>query len=75
MPEREAMVHLGHKSAAIHRAYAKKAKNVTLPLEFYEAQQQNKIVKFYQDDSAKHCLSGGDALPRRVRQKLANKSS
>ena len=46
MPEREAMAHLGHKSAAIHRAYAKKAKNITMPLEFYEEQNQKKILTF-----------------------------
>jgi len=46
MPEREAMAHLGHKSAAIHRAYAKRAKHVTMPLEFYEEQRQKKIVAF-----------------------------
>jgi integrase len=46
MPEREAMAHLGHKSAAIHRAYAKRAKNVTMPLEFYELEHQKKIIKF-----------------------------
>jgi len=40
MPEREAMTHLGHKSPAVHRAYAKKAKTVTLPLEYYEEQRE-----------------------------------
>jgi integrase len=44
MPEREAMAHLGHKSAAIHRAYAKKAKVVTMPLEFYENQRTNRLI-------------------------------
>ena len=46
MPEREAMSHLGHNSTAVHRAYAKKARNVTLPLEFYEERQRNKILEF-----------------------------
>jgi integrase len=44
MPEREAMSHLGHNSLAVHRAYARKAKNVTMPLEFYEQQKRDKIV-------------------------------
>jgi integrase len=48
MPEREAMAHLGHKSAAIHRAYAKRAKNVTMPLEYYEEQAKQRIVQFHQ---------------------------
>ena len=47
MPEREAMAHLGHKSAAIHRAYARRAKNVTMPLEFYEEERAKKIVTFH----------------------------
>jgi integrase len=46
MPEREAMAHLGHKSAAIHRAYAKRARNVTMPLEFYEEEHRRKVVAF-----------------------------
>ena len=46
MPEREAMNHLGHKSKAIHRAYASQAKVVTLPLEHYEMLQANKIIEF-----------------------------
>jgi integrase len=46
MPEREAMNHLGHKSKAIHRAYASQAKVVTLPLEHYEKMQANKIIEF-----------------------------
>lgn len=44
MPEREAMAHLGHKSLAIHRAYARKADGVTMPLEYYEAERSRKIV-------------------------------
>jgi hypothetical protein len=46
MPQREAMNHLGHKSKAIHAAYAGDTKTVTLPLEHYEAQMQRKIVEF-----------------------------
>ena len=46
MPEREAMNHLGHKSKAIHRAYASQAKVVTLPLEHYEQIQASKIIEF-----------------------------
>ena len=46
MPEREAMNHLGHKSKAVHRAYASKAKMVTLPLEHYEKDRARKIVDF-----------------------------
>ncbi|MDD5261323.1 MAG: tyrosine-type recombinase/integrase [Methylacidiphilales bacterium] len=46
MPEREAMAHLGHKSSAIHRAYARKADNVTMPLEFYEDQKSKKVIDF-----------------------------
>ncbi len=46
MPEREAMAHLGHNSNAVHRAYARRARNVTLPLEYYEAKREGKIVEF-----------------------------
>jgi integrase len=46
MSEREAMNHLGHKSKAVHRAYASKAKVVTLPLEHYEKAREDKIVQF-----------------------------
>jgi len=45
MPEREAMAHLGHNSKAIHRAYAKNADVVTLPLEHYETLRAQKIVQ------------------------------
>lgn len=38
MPEREAMAHLGHGSKGVHRAYAKAADRVTMPLEWYEEQ-------------------------------------
>jgi hypothetical protein len=46
MPEREAMNHLGHKSKAVHRAYAARAKVVTLPFEHYERRQMDKIIEF-----------------------------
>ena len=45
MPEREAMSHLGHNSRAVHRAYANKARNVTLPLEFYEQKWKEKVLQ------------------------------
>jgi integrase len=44
MPEREAMAHLGHNSAAIHRYYSKNAHNVTLPLEHYEALRLANVI-------------------------------
>jgi integrase len=46
MPEREAMVHLGHGSKAVHRAYARSAKRVTMPLEYYEEQKLKNLIKF-----------------------------
>ena len=46
MPEREAMNHLGHESRAIHAAYAGGATVATLPLEFYETQKLENVVKF-----------------------------
>ena len=52
MPEREAMNHLGHKSKAIHRAYAAKAKAVTLPLEHYEQAKAEKILAFTQEQAS-----------------------
>jgi integrase len=42
-PERYAQQALGHASAAIHRAYAKKARVEVPPLEDYE-RQQSKVV-------------------------------
>jgi integrase len=51
MPERDAMNHLGHKSKAIHRAYAAKAKAVTLPLEHYEQVKAKKILAFQQEQA------------------------
>ena len=52
MPEREAMNHLGHKSRAIHRAYAANARSVTLPLEHYEQLKAQKILTFQQGQIA-----------------------
>jgi len=52
MPEREAMNHLGHKSRAIHRAYAANARSVTLPLEHYEQLKAEKILTFQQGQLA-----------------------
>lgn len=46
MPEREAMAHLGHRSPAVHRGYAKKARSITMPLEYYQAQKEQKILEF-----------------------------
>jgi len=46
MPEREAMNHLGHKSRAIHAAYAADAHSVTLPLEHYETIKGQKVIQF-----------------------------
>ena len=46
MPEREAMAHLGHGSRAVHRAYARSASRVTLPLEYYEAARDKKLIDF-----------------------------
>ncbi len=46
MPEREAMNHLGHESRAIHAAYAGGAQVAVLPLEFYEAQKEEKVIQF-----------------------------
>ena len=48
MPEREAQAHLGHGSRAIHRAYARNAAIVTLPLEHYETVKAAKLVPFAQ---------------------------
>jgi integrase len=48
MPEREAMNHLGHESRAIHAAYAGGAQVAVMPLEFYEAQREEKVVQFKQ---------------------------
>jgi Phage integrase family len=47
MPEREAMAHLGHGSKAVHRAYARSADRVTMSLEWYEDQANQKVVDFH----------------------------
>ncbi len=60
MPEREAQAHLGHGSKAIHRAYAKKAHVVTLPLEDYEALKSKKLLIFRGAEN----LDGTDAKAR-----------
>ena len=54
MPEREAMNHLGHKSRAVHWAYARDAKSVSLPLEHYEQMKDKKVIDFdsAQDDTS-----------------------
>jgi hypothetical protein len=46
MPEREAQAHLGHGSRAVHRAYARNAEIVTLPLDHYEQQKASKLLAF-----------------------------
>lgn len=46
MPEREAQAHLGHGSRAIHRAYARNAEIVTLPLDHYEKIKAAKLLPF-----------------------------
>lgn len=46
MSEREAMAHLGHGSRAVHRAYARNAERVTLPLEYYESIKDKKLIDF-----------------------------
>jgi integrase len=46
MPEREAMNHLGHESRAIHAAYAGGAQVAVLPLEYYEARKEEKVIEF-----------------------------
>jgi integrase len=48
VPLREAMVHLGHKSRAVHESYAGGAEAAVLPLEFYEAEKARKIIRFEQ---------------------------
>jgi integrase len=57
MPEREAMNHLGHKSRAIHAAYAGGAQAAVMPLEFYEDQKQKKLLQF---------TAAGEELRQRV---------
>jgi integrase len=50
MPEREAQAHLGHGSRAIHRAYARNAEVVTLPLDHYEKIKAAKLLPFTMPD-------------------------
>lgn len=57
MPERDAMNHLGHKSRAIHAAYANSANVTVLPLEFYEEQKRKNIVQFCVDAELHQKLS------------------
>lgn len=45
MPEREAMIYLGHKSKMRHHAYAKNAPVITLPLSYYEKQKVQALRK------------------------------
>ena len=54
MPEREAMAHLGHGSKAVHRAYAKAADRVTMPLEWYEEQTSKKLIDLSAELAKKH---------------------
>ena len=54
MPEREAMAHLGHGSKAVHRAYAKAADRVTMPLEYYEEQASKKLIDLSAELAKKH---------------------
>ena len=51
MPKREAMEWVGHKSHAVHDEYAKDAEVVCLPLEYYEAERERKIVAFKAEPS------------------------
>jgi hypothetical protein len=53
MPEREAQAHLGHGSRAIHRAYARNAETITLPLEHYENIKAAKLIPFRKIEVAK----------------------
>jgi len=38
------MAHLGHGSKAVHRAYARLADRVTMPLEWYEEQKCKNLI-------------------------------
>ena len=51
MPEREAMAHLGHGSKAVHRAYARAADRVTMPLEWYEGERARKLIDLQTETS------------------------
>jgi integrase len=52
MPEREAMSHLGHNSAPVHRYYSRNAQIVTLPIEHYEALRAEKMLEFKPTDAS-----------------------
>lgn len=65
MPEREAQAHLGHGSRAVHRAYARNADIVTLPLDHYEKLKAAKLVPFTRASERKR--TGGRCLIRRHR--------
>jgi len=54
MPEREAQAHLGHGSRAVHRAYARNAEIVTLPLEHYEKIKAAKLLPFKLPEAQVH---------------------
>jgi hypothetical protein len=64
MPEREAQAHLGHGSTAVHRAYAKRAVIVTLPLEHYEDQKTEKLIPFKSAEQIDRCLGDAPSAPR-----------
>lgn len=61
MPEREAQAHLGHGSKAVHRAYAKRANVITLPLEEYEMAKSKKLLIFRDSQNAGD--TGAQPLP------------
>lgn len=65
------MNHLGHKSRAIHAAYVGGARVTVLPLEYYEAQKEKKLIQFSaapreteKDESRVACLAGGVGLAK-----------
>ncbi len=57
MPEREAMAHLGHGSKAVHRAYARAADRVTMPLEWYEKQSSKKLINLQSELAKKASIA------------------
>jgi integrase len=64
MPIREAMEWVGHTSQAVHRAYAKNARVVCMPLEYYEAERDRKIVQFQTPPPATISQVEGDAVTK-----------
>ena len=60
------MTHLGHKSRAIHAAYAGGVQVAVLPLEFYEAEKAKKILKFDENQASEPTskCEGFDAGPK-----------